>query len=142
MHARLDAHIDSYLRKGNVLCRGLQCPHLPPRSLPSAQYGQVTEPETETTNFTPRRIKVIDCLTRLLSRCREFPTDALPDLTLLKPLKKEMYDLYELDRSTGERAHSAYLQRLIELMIQVSVVKEDLGNETSPLLSGNLNVFL
>lgn len=76
-------------------------------------------------------MKVIDLLTRLLSRWNEFPSGNKPDLSKLKPLKYEMFSMYEHDRQISECMHSVYLQRLIELMIQLEIIQD--GTITSDM---------
>ena len=88
-----------------------------------------------------RKIKVIDCITRLLYRWREFPPEGRPDMMLLKPLSIEMYDLYQRDRENGETVHSVILQRLIELMIQSAIVTSEIGKYKIYNLA-NINIVL
>lgn len=60
---------------------------------------------------------------RLLRRHREFPRSNSPDMLKLKHLKQEMIDLMDKEIRAGELfRHSVYLQRLVELAIQVEVV--------------------
>eukprot|EP01117_Protostelium_nocturnum_P010705 TRINITY_DN3855_c0_g1_i3.p1 TRINITY_DN3855_c0_g1~~TRINITY_DN3855_c0_g1_i3.p1 ORF type:complete len:2342 (+),score=837.04 TRINITY_DN3855_c0_g1_i3:2301-9326(+) len=69
-----------------------------------------------------RRIKVFGCLIRLLRRFREFSEESNPpDLSKLRHLKAEMFELYQ--KESTEILHSIYLQRLIEFMIQVEMME-------------------
>jgi hypothetical protein len=51
-------------------------------------------------------------------------------MMLLKPLLMEMHELYQRDRDNGETSHSVTLQRLIELMIQATIVTTEQGTKS------------
>jgi hypothetical protein len=78
---------------------------------------------SQQTQFLNKQVKVINCLRRLLKRFREFPRESQPDLSKIKFLKLEMFELYDKEREVGECLHSVYLQKLIELNIQVEIVE-------------------
>jgi len=49
-----------------------------------------------------RRVKIISCLTRLIKRHREFPRENQLDLSKLKHLRSEMFEIYRKEREAGE----------------------------------------
>eukprot|EP01119_Soliformovum_irregulare_P010330 TRINITY_DN2538_c2_g1_i6.p1 TRINITY_DN2538_c2_g1~~TRINITY_DN2538_c2_g1_i6.p1 ORF type:complete len:2218 (-),score=665.69 TRINITY_DN2538_c2_g1_i6:11-6022(-) len=87
----------------------------------NALVGHVTEP------YRPQkldvRMKVFANLTKLLRRYREFPPESQLDLSRIRNLKVEMLELYHEEREGGEILLSSYLQRLVELQMQLEIVE-------------------